>query len=364
MKILYVTTIGGTMDFFEDYIELLISKGHKVDLACNNDESKVPSIYQKYGCKIYQIDTSRNLLKYGNFSAILQLKKIVEKNSYDIVHCHTPIAAACTRIACRKARKKGLRVFYTAHGFHFYKGAPIKNWLLFYPMEKICSYFTDVLVTINQEDYFFAKKKLKAGQIEYVPGIGIDLDKYKKINLNKTKKIEELEIPKNAKILLSVGELNKNKNHELVIRAILDIENICYVIAGEGELKEYLIKLVEKLSLQNRVKILGFRKDINELCSMSDYYIMPSFREGLPVSLMEAMACGLPCSVSRIRGNVDLIDENGGSLFSPYKIEECKNALLELLNKNYYQMSAYNQSKIITFGKNAVFKKMLEIYKS
>ena len=162
MKILYVTTIGLTMIFFKGLVKELIDVGHIVDIACNEETHKVPDCYREWGCKVYEIDCSRSPLSNGNIRAIRELKRIVYENHYDIVHCHTPIAGACTRLACKDFRKYGVKVFYTAHGFHFYKGAPIKNWLLFYPIEKLCSRFTDTLITINKEDYSLAKKRMKA----------------------------------------------------------------------------------------------------------------------------------------------------------------------------------------------------------
>ena len=152
MKILYVTTIARTMVFFKNFIHLLIGKGHTVDIATNETNRKVPEEYRLWNCQIHQIDTSRSPLSKSNLTAYKQLKTLVETGEYDIVHCHTPVAAMITRLTCRGVRKKGTKVFYTAHGFHFYKGAPKLNWLIYYPIEKICSYFTDVLITINKED--------------------------------------------------------------------------------------------------------------------------------------------------------------------------------------------------------------------
>ena len=177
MKILYVTTIGTTMGFFKSFIKKLSDDGNQVELACNNT-ANVPEFYVENGFKIHSIDCSRAPINKGNFKAVNQLKKIVENGHFDIVHCHTPIAAACCRIACRKVRKNGTKVIYTAHGFHFYKGAPFINWLVYYPIEKICSHFTDVLITINTEDYALAQKKMKAKSIQYVPGVGIDTEKF------------------------------------------------------------------------------------------------------------------------------------------------------------------------------------------
>jgi len=360
MKILYVTTIGTTMRFFEQFIAELVESGCTVDIACNDSVSKVPSVYHELGCKVYPIQTSRSPLDKGNLEAIRQLKTLVEQKNYDVVHCHTPIAAMCTRLACRKARKQGTKVFYTAHGFHFYEGAPLKNWLLYYPVEKMCAHFTDVLITINQEDYNLAKKKLKAKRIEYVPGVGIDLEKFSGAAVDKAAKRRELGIPEDATLLLSVGELNENKNHETVIRAMAGLDAY-YIIAGAGARQSVLENAVSELGIADRVKFLGYREDIAALCAAADVFIFPSFREGLSVSVMEAMASSLPVVCSRIRGNVDLIDEMGGALFDPHSVEECRAAIQKTIAANTRRAGAHNRQKVNTFSSASVNKQMTRI---
>lgn len=361
MKILYVTTIGSTMNFFDCLIKELIDKGNTVDIATNELISQVPKCYREWGCTIYQIDTSRSPLNIGNINAIKQLSKIVAKEKYDIVHCHTPVAAMCTRIACRKVRKQGTKVFYTAHGFHFYKGAPLKNWLLYYPVEKICSYFTDVLITINKEDYKLAKKKMKAKCIEYVSGVGIDLQKFENTKVDKALKRKELGIPQNATLLISVGELNKNKNHETVIRAIANLD-VYYIIAGKGGLQNHLQDVINELNMTEQVKLLGFRNDIQDLCHISDIFIFPSFREGLSVSVMEAMACGLPVVCSNIRGNTDLIDKKGGVLFNPQNTELCRQAIKYVIGEDYRNFGEYNKLKANKFSVTSINNAMFKLY--
>ena len=350
------------MSFFNQFIKMLIDEGNIVDIATNESDGKVSDCYREWGCKVYNIDTSRSPLDMGNIKAIRQIKQIANKNYYDIVHCHTPLAAMCTRLACRKLRKKGTKVYYTAHGFHFYKGASKKNWLIFYPIEKICSFFTDVLITINREDYELALKKMKAKKIVYVPGVGIDLQRYSKNRIDKIINRHKLGIPENAILLISVGELNENKNHETVIRAIEGMENVYYIIAGKGKLKEYLQKIIDDLRMCDRVKLLGYRDDVSDLYTISDVFVFPSFREGLSVSVMEAMASGLPVVCSRIRGNVDLIDENGGELFNPFKTEDCKAAISNLVNRDFEKLGKYNLKKIEKFDIHNVIKKMKVLY--
>lgn len=331
MKILYVTTIGLTMIFFKDFVKDLIDEGHTVDIACNENEYKVDDCYQKMGCKIYQIECSRSPFNGGNFKAITQLRKIVCDGQYDIVHCHTPIAGVCTRLACKKLRKTGVKVFYTAHGFHFYKGAPLKNWLIFYPIEKFCSRFTDTLITINSEDYELAKKKMKAKCIEYVPGVGVDVDKFKNAVVDKAAKRRELGIPENAFLLLSVGELNENKNHQIVIHELVQLRNsnIHYLIAGEGPLHDDLIKLSEDLDVKQQVHVVGFRNDVEQLYKTADVNVFPSIREGFGLAAIEGMAAGLPLICSDNRGTREFA-EDGVNAIVCKTIDDYKDAISRL----------------------------------
>lgn len=362
MKILYITTVSITMGFFTKMIEDLIQEGHTVDIATNVSYAPVQDCYYKWGCKVYPLSCSRSPFSAGNLKAIGQIKKIVEENDYDIVHCHTPIAAMCTRLACIKARKKGTKVFYTAHGFHFYKGAPLKNWAIYYTIEKLCGRLTDVLITINKEDYNLATEKIKAKKVAYVPGVGIDVNRFQNIRVDKPAKKKDLNIEENKKVLLSVGELNANKNHETVIRAIRDIEDVHYLVAGKGDLHEYLDGLIKELGLCDRVSLLGYRTDILELCATADVFVFPSIREGLPVSVMEAMASALPCVVTRIRGNTDLIDENGGAFFEAGNVADCKHAIEKVLGYDLDLMGKYNQDKVSLFGNKAVIEQVKQLY--
>lgn len=365
MKILYVTTIGGTMNFFKNFIRELVEQGHTIDLACNDSVSKPADMYSEIGCNIYSISTSRSPYSKGNIVAIKQIKKLVEKNGYDIVHCHTPLAAMCTRIACRKMRKKGLKVIYTAHGFHFYKGAPLKNWLLYYPIEKVCAHCTDVLININLEDYAFSKKKMKAKKVEYVPGVGVDVSRFDNIEVERTEKRKELEIPENATVVMSVGELNSNKNHEAAIRAVAKVPGVYYMIAGKGLLKDYLQNLINELGVADRVKLVGFRRDIGELLSCADIFAFPSYREGLPVSAMEAMYMGLPVVASDIRGVRDLI-ENGknGFLCNPFDSNSFYEQIILLADNQKLRedMGQANKEKVKNFKMEKVNEMVREIY--
>lgn len=360
-KILYVATVVKThiMEFHIPYLKMLKEMGWETAVAAKNDYENAEDCCIPYCDAYFDVPFERSPLNFANIRAFRSLKRIVDEGNYDIVHCHTPVGGLLARIACIKARKSGTKVIYTAHGFHFYKGAPLKNWLLYYPVEKFCAHFTDVLITINHEDYELAKKKMKAKRVEYVPGVGIDIEKFANCTVDRAAKRKELGIPEDATLLLSVGELNKNKNHEVVIRAIKDLD-VYYVIAGSGELQTYLQMLIDDLDLSDRVKLLGYRDDVAQLYKAADMFVFPSIREGLPVALMEAMASGLPIVCSRTRGNSELAARVGTSAFEPKSVEDCRNKLEFILTKkNSIKTSGLDNA----YSDESIISKLKGIYK-
>lgn len=369
MKILYVTTISLTMNsFFKPHIKMLVEEGHQVDIACNYNDLALDSLYSELGCNFHQIDFSRSPLSLSNIKACKQLKDVVKKGEYDIVHCHTPNAAAVTRLVCRKFRKKNnLKVFYTAHGFHFYKGAPLLNWLVFYPVEKLCAHFTDVLITINQEDYALAKKKMKAKRVEYVAGVGVDLSRFDNIEVDRAAKRREIGVPEDAFLLISVGELNENKNHQVIIKAMAKLNNpkVHYAIAGTGDKREYLLSLAESLGVSEQLHLLGYRRDIPELNASADVFCFPSFREGLGLAAIEAMACGLPIITSNVHGINDY-SENGvtGYKCSPYDVDGFAEAISKLITDKeaLKKMSEQNKKFAERYSINEILPRMNSIY--
>ncbi|MEN3004737.1 glycosyltransferase family 4 protein [Dehalobacterium formicoaceticum] len=371
MKILYVTTISNTVNaFLIPHIRMLIEQGHRVDVAFKIEREVRPEIYEM-GCKVYDLAFQRSPFNKDNYRAYKKLKQIISNEKYDLVHTHTPVASACVRYACRKI--KSTKVFYTAHGFHFYKGAPLKNWLIYYPIEKWLARYTEVLLLINNEDYLRAKKSfksLKTDKIVYIPGVGLDTRKFSDVIVDKEEKRKELDIPDKSFVLLSVGELNKNKNHETVLRAItkLDNPNLYYVICGQGILEEYLRNLSTKLGIENKVKLLGTRNDIVEICKASDIFVFPSFREGLSVALMEAMASGLPVICSDIRGNSDLIEsDKGGYLVKPDDVYGFSK-YISVLYSNYINninnsFGEFNKKRVMEYDIVNVKSRLIKIYK-
>lgn len=373
-KVLMLASVASMIDKFNmDNIKILEELGYSVDIAANFDFGSITSDERvcefkqelaERGNKVFNIPIPRKISDIKNIiKSYKMIKGLCSTNKYEAIHCHSPIGGALGRIAARKTRKKnGTKVIYTAHGFHFFKGAPIKNWLLYYPMEKFCAHFTDVLITINKEDLKIAKKKMRAKKIEYVPGIGIDTEKFISTKSYRNVMREQIGIPENKLLLVSVGELSTRKNHEIIIRALNNISDIYYIIIGKGQKEEYLKKLAQELNLSKRVKLLGYRDNINEIYSACDVLAFPSLQEGLPVALMEAMACGLPVVCSKIRGNTDLIDENGGVFFDPASVNSCEIALKKIINMDLPSMGNYNACKIKKFSKKIVNEYMRKIY--
>ena len=305
MRILYVTTIGSTMEFFGSLITELIEAGHQIDIATNDAAAQVPELYRSLGCTVYHLDFSRSPLSPKNIRAFRQLKQVLDGGNYDDVHCHTPVASVVTRLACRKFRKRyGLKVFYTSHGFHFYKGAPLKNWLIYYPVEWLCSFWTDMLITINLEDYDRVKQHMHARRTIFVPGVGLDVKRFSTATVDRAAKRREIGVPEDAFLLISIGELNRNKNHEIVIRALAAINrpDIHYGIAGKGPLEAELRQLADGLGVGDNVHLWGYRNDVPELLKAADVDVFPSIREGFGLAAVEGMAAGLPLICADNRG--------------------------------------------------------------
>lgn len=378
-RVLMLASVASMIDQFNmPNIALLQKLGYEVDVACNFIEgntcsdARVAELKQKLQdmhVRCYQIDFARNIKHMGqNMRALRQVEGLMKQNGYAFCHCHSPIGGVVARIAGHRTRTK---VIYTAHGFHFYQGAPVMNWLVYYPVEKMLSRWTDVLITINHEDYKLAKKKFKMKKLTYVPGIGIDTQRECLSQNEKEEKRKELGIPQDAFLITNAAEFTPNKNQKTVIEAIEQLHNpnIYFVMCGIGEKKAELEQYVKEHGLEEHIRFVGFRNDLHEILQTSDCFVLSSFREGLSVALMEAMAEGLPVVCGRIRGNVDLVKNGfGGLLLAPEDIKAYENAFIKLYEMRqrkpgmFEQMGITNQKNIKMFGRNAVEQVMENVY--
>lgn len=378
-RVLMLASVASMIDQFNmPNIALLQKLGYEVDVACNFIEgntcsdTRVAELKQKLQdmhVHCYQIDFARNIKHMGqNMKALWQVEALMKQNTYEFCHCHSPIGGVVARIAGHRTRTK---VIYTAHGFHFYQGAPVMNWLVYYPVEKMLSRWTDVLITINHEDYKLAKKKFKMKKLTYVPGIGIDTQREGLSQKEKEEKRKELGIPQDAFLITNAAEFTPNKNQKTVIEAIEQLHNpnIYFVMCGIGEKKAELEQYVKEHGLEEHIRFVGFRNDLHEILQTSDCFVLSSFREGLSVALMEAMAEGLPVVCGRIRGNVDLIkDGKGGILVSTENKEDYEAAfrkLYEMKHKeltDFQRMGQINAENVKSFGRSAVERLMENVY--
>lgn len=375
MNCLIVASVASMIYLFnKPNILMLQEMGYHVTVAANFsfgnafDEETAKKFFKELeesGVEVHNILFVRNPFRTKNILAYKQLKKLIDENHYSIIHCHTPIGGVLTRLAAhRSIHKDSTKVIYTAHGFHFFKGSPVINWILYYPVEKWLSKYTDVLITINKEDYAVAKT-FHAKKCYYIPGVGIDTKRIHECYADNLSERAKFNIPADAIIVISVGELSTRKNHQAIIKAMKKIENasVYYLICGYGIKENYLKNLCSSLNLTERVKFLGYRSDIYQLLKISDIFAFPSTQEGLPVALMEAMSAGLPCVVSKIRGNTDLIDDNR-FVFDCNDIESFADAITVLSENNELRkkLGEENSVKIKNFDIGIISSQMKEIY--
>lgn len=366
-KVLFTATVDShILCFHIPFLKLFKEMGYEVHVATNGN-GEIP-----YCDKKIFIPFERSPYKINNFKAIKALKKVIMEEKYDIIHTHTPMGAVVTRLAAKKARKKyHTRVIYTAHGFHFYKGAPLLNWMLFYPVEKYLSKYTDTLITINKEDYERAKHKFgnRCKDIQYVPGVGIDEEKFSiKLDKNQKKELKKsLGLKDDDFVLTYVARLDKNKNQgfliEVMKKLVCDYPNIHLLLVGPDELNgEYQKQAKDILS---NVHFLGLRKDVPQLLSITDISVSSSLREGLPVNILEAMTMGVPVVATDTRGVRDLIrDEENGYVVNPNDLLTFKTRILKLYSNNKLidAISKKNLEDIKRFYLNVIIIEMNKIY--
>jgi glycosyltransferase involved in cell wall biosynthesis len=353
-KILYVTTISLTMDtFLVPHILELVKKGHKVDCACSIDKPLNKSLSEN-GVESYHINFSRNPLSGQNVKAIKEVRELQEKNNYDVIHVHTPIASFITRYALKNYKVK---VVYTCHGFHFYNGAPGMNWLLYYPLERISARWTDRIITINNEDFERAKtfKLRNKGETLLMHGVGINPDDYIMKDFDKSSYRKQFGVKDDDFMILILAELNKNKNHIQIIKALSlmdDCSKVKVICAGKGPLKDKLEKEVQKLGLENNIKFIGFRNDVKELLNSCDCVGLFSKREGLGKCLLEGMVLNKSIIASKTRGSLTLINEEDENrvLCEIKDYEGTKEKIEKILHSketNYIAIQKYREDEVL-----------------
>lgn len=361
MKVLLVANVAKehVNKFHIPTIKYLQTKGWQVDVACSMD-TDVPAGNNKYG-----MSWKRSPFTLDTFKGIRELKALIAENNYDIIYCHTPVGGLVARVAAKAARKKGVKVVYCAHGLHFFDGAPLINWLIFYPMEKWMAKITDMFITINPEDYERVKRDFNPKMmVRMIHGIGVNFDR---LNLEDRKSVRSstrllLGIPNDAEVLIYVAEILKNKNQQMLIKALKDIHDkgrkMYLLLPGPDHSKGEYKKLAEELGLSDYVKFLGWRSDIGALMAASDLCVASSIREGFGINLVEAQYCHLPVVAVNNRGhraiimdgeNGFLIPMNNHKMMCERVLEVMDNAALynKLANINVDEYKSDNIAKVI-----------------
>lgn len=367
-RILFCATVDYHFNAFHlPYMKWFKEQGWEVDVAASG-EMVLPFVDKKYNIPI-----QRSPLNKKNILAYKKLKNIILKNDYKIIHCHTPMGGVLARLAARTTRKRNTKVIYTAHGFHFCKGAPLINWLLYYPIEKLLSSLTDCLITINQEDYQIAKRKgFKAKEIKHVHGVGVNTDLFKPVDLlQKGKMRENFGYKSDDFLLFYAAEFNENKNHQLLIDVMATIKkgipNVKLLLAGDGPLLEECQQSAVRLGVQEMIHFLGYRADIQELLKICNIAVASSLREGLPVNIMEAMASGLPIVATINRGHRELVNNGvNGFIILPNDKQKFASKILDLFASPELsqQMSSENLKMIKKYSLEQVTLELSEIYSS
>lgn len=369
-KVLLTATVQSHIcQFHKPLVEVLHKHGCQVHVAAKDNLAEKNGLTLDFADKVYNIPFSRSPKSPDNLTAYKQLKKIIDEENYDIIHCNTPMGGIVTRLAARKARKNGTKVYYTAHGFHFYKGASKKNWLVFYPIEKHFAKYTDKLITINREDFKLAEEKFKT-DVRYIHGVGVDEKRYYPVGEEEKQKIRsELGFTPTQKILLCVGELLPNKSQKTAVRVVKmlkkDFPDCVLLLAGNGPERENLKNEIKECGVEENVKMLGYCTCLEKYQRIADLSVSCSRREGLPLNIVEAMLTENPVVASFNRGHCELIEDGKSGYIVPFDDASAmyKSALDILSNADKSRnMGKYGREIALNYGFESVKDELESIY--
>lgn len=374
-KVLFITTISGFLQQFEmNDVSILQEMGYEVHYATNfnNPIYEVDiDVLNREGIVLHQVDIQKSPGRFiQNTKAFRQIRQLIRQEKFSIVHCHNPMGGVLGRLGAAFSGEKTY-VIYTAHGFHFYEDAPVKNWLLYYTAERLLAHWTDMIITINKEDYSRACgfRLRKNGKVKWIHGVGVDTERFRARAQIKKQKREELGIPENCFHIVTAAELNANKNQKIVIQALAGLKNkeIYYSICGKGEAAENLQRLIREYQLEERVRLLGYRRDMEEILQTADCFAFPSIREGLGIAAVEALCCGVPLIASDNRGTREYAFDNYNSIICRAdSVTDFKKAICAMYDNAAYRrvLSSHCRETAENFSSEAVGRAMKNIYGS
>lgn len=363
-KVLVLATTDNMIwQFLIPHIQEMQKAGNVVECACNKSGFWFDELKEKYGFTMHEIHSARNPVSPKNIKAYKELKKLVKENGYNLIYCQQPVGGLFGRLLAKKFK---IPCIYTAHGFHFFKGAPLKNNLIFKPVEKYLAKYTDILITINEEDYQ-AAKKMKAKKVFKIHGIGFDENKYEPLTQTKEEIKKEFNV-ENKFVVVTVAECIPRKNYDTMLNTIQKFkgENLHWFIVGTGKQKDEIQKRIQHMQMESQITMLGYRKDINKILTMADCFFLASLQEGLTLAIIEAMRFGLPVITSNVRGNRDLIENEKGGFVCPAKDDVSFAEALQTLMQNSSlcaEFGTYNKQQSKQYMLENISKELNEIYK-
>ncbi len=370
-KVLLTATVQSHIcQFHKPLVEMLREQGDvEIHVAARNNLAEKNGLKLDFVDKVYDVPFSRSPKSTDNIKAYKQLKKIISEENYDIIHCNTPMGGIVTRLAAKKARKKGCKVIYTAHGFHFYNGAAKLNWIIYYPIEKLFARKTDILITINKEDYILAKERFSC-KVEHIYGVGVDPKRYYPVSAAEQVAIKEkLGLKTDNRYIICVGELLPNKDQSIAIKAmkrvVEEFPSVVLLLAGNGPERENLENLIKNLELENNVKLIGYVTNLEEYQKASDIAVSCSKREGLPLNIVEAMLSGNAVIATYNRGHRELIqNEVNGVLIDQNDTDSLSKKMMYLLDNEEIcrEMRSKGMEIAFQYTCNEVKKELVRIY--
>ena len=359
-KVLFITTVSGFLYHFEmSNVRILQDMGYEVHYAANGNTQVYKTdetVKKNSGVIFHHVDISKSPKDVSrNLKAKNELVSLIRMLEIDLIHCHTPVGGMLGRLVGNACRDTGVKVIYTTHGFHYYNGAPV-HYKLFDMVERRLAGYSDAIVTINREDFKKAQsyRLRQGGRVYMIPGEGTDISRFsveKKTSVRHEMR-ERLNLGKNDFFLLSVGELSANKNHKTVIKSIAKIKDkrVKYGICGAGPLKNQLREMIVRSGLQERVKLFGYRSNIDDYLYAADAFVFPSVREGLGMAAIEALASGLPVIASDNRGTREYMHDGENGYVCP---SDSPSMFVKSIEK-IRNMQAEERKKMETFCKDSV----------
>ena len=370
MKILYTASVlSHICQFHLPVMEMLQRNGDIVHVAANDNLAEKNGLKLRFCDKYYQIPFQRSPKNKRNIEAYRSLKKIISIENYDVVVCNTPVVGILTRLACKKARINGTKVIYIAHGFHFYHGSPKKYWVI-YPIEKLfADKYTDLLITINKEDYQRAKNKFSC-KVEHINGVGVRTERYHPATFEERAEMREKEgLPSDSFVVLCTKELMFDNNQKTLLKAFArvrnNLKNPILLLAGNGPDEAILRQLTNELGLSDVVRFLGYRTDLERVVPAVDLVVSCSYREGMPLNIIEAMLCSRPVIASHNRGHDELIQDGYSGLLFDMMDDKTLSELIMRVAKNPLEAKKLGENaykNIQEYTAEAVVNQMKKIY--